>query len=109
MSTIKQNVVLDYIAKYPELPNRTLAHLMFSKEEGLFKDPEAARNVIRYYKGAYGEKSATRALNAGHIAEIKHSTVKEGLKKLGIVSRAEAPEHVILGEGRYLILSIYLL
>lgn len=105
MSTIKQNVVLDYIAKYPELPNRTLAHLIFSKEEGLFTTVEEARGCIRYYKGAKGEKQAKVVINVGHIAEVKHSTVKEGLHKLGIISRAEAPEHVFLGKGRYLILS----
>lgn len=105
MRSLKQDVVKDYILKYPELPNKTLARLIFSKEEGLFTTAEEARGVIRYYKGAVGERQAKSAISAGHITEVKHSTIKEGLAKLGIISKAEAPEHVILGKGKYLILS----
>jgi predicted phosphodiesterase len=105
MRSLKQDVVKDYILKYPELPNKTLAHLIFSKEEGLFASAEDARSVIRYYKGAAGEKQAKHVISAGHITEVNHSSIKEGLAKLGIISKAEAPEHVILGKGKYLILS----
>lgn len=105
MRTIKHDVVTDYIAKFPELPNNTLAHLIFSREEGLFTSPESARSAIRYYKGALGEKNLAQVISKGYVTEANHSSIKEGLQKLGIVSRAEAPEHVILGKGKYLILS----
>ena len=105
MNSLKQDVVKTYIEKFPELPNKMLAELMFSRERGLFQDKEAARSSIRYYKGASGDKGRKKAMNAGHFEQPQISTVQEGLKKFGIISRAEAPEHLQLGSGKYLILS----
>lgn len=105
MNSLKQDVVKRYIAKYSDLPNKMLAELIFTKEEGLFATREAARALIRYYKGAIGESRRKSAMNSGHFEQPTISSIQEGLKKLGIVSRSEAPEHLQLGEGRYLILS----
>jgi predicted phosphodiesterase len=103
--TLKQDIVKDYLSKYPGLPNKTLATLIFQQHEGLFNTVEDARSAVRYYQGANGQKSLKHVISSGHITEANHSTVKEGLQKLGIISRAEAPEHLVLGAGRYLILS----
>jgi len=105
MNSLKQDVVKSYIAKYSDLPNKMLAELIFTKEEGLFATKEAARATIRYYKGANGERARKAAKNSGHFEQPTISSIQEGLKKLGIVSRSEAPEHLQLGEGKYLILS----
>lgn len=105
MNSLKQDVVKRYIAKYSDLPNKMLAELIFTKEEGLFATREAARALIRYYKGAIGESRRKSAMNSGHFEQPTISSIQEGLKKLGVVSRSEAPEHLQLGEGRYLILS----
>ena len=105
MNIIKQDIVLSYIAQFPDLPNKTLASLIFTREEGLFPDVESARSRIRYYKGVSGTQSVESGINAGRITEVKPSTVKEGLEKLNIVSRAEDMEPVNLGKGKYLILS----
>jgi predicted phosphodiesterase len=105
MNSLKQDVVKSYIEKFPELPNKMLAELMFSRERGLFQDKESARSSIRYYKGANGDKNRKKATNAGHFEQPQISTIQEGLKKFGIISRAEAPEHLQLGSGKYLILS----
>jgi predicted phosphodiesterase len=105
MKSLKQDVVREYIDKYPELPNKMLAELIFTREEGLFSSAENARSNIRYYKGAHGEALRKHAQSAGHFTEPTISTIQEGLRKLGVISRSEAPEHVQLGEGRYLILS----
>ena len=105
MRTVKQEIVKSYISRFPELPNKMLAQLIFKKEEGLFSTAEDARRCIRYYKGASGETSRKNAINAGHFEKPTLSTIKEGLRKLGIVSKSEAPEHLHLGEGKYLILS----
>jgi predicted phosphodiesterase len=105
MKTLKQDVVKNYIERFPELPNKMLAQLIFKREEGLFESVESARDVVRYYKGAKGERNRKSAISANHFVEPTLSTIKEGLQKLGIVSRSEAPEHLSLGEGKYLILS----
>lgn len=105
MNSLKQDVVKSYITKYSDLPNKMLAELIFTKEEGLFATKEAARATIRYYKGANGERARKAAKNSGHFEQPTISSIQEGLKKLGIVSRSEAPEHLQLGEGKYLILS----
>jgi predicted phosphodiesterase len=105
MNSLKNDIVKNYINQFPEIPNKLLAELIFTKEEGLFSTKEAARSAIRYLKGAAGEFNRVSAKNAGHFEEPTISTIKEGLHKLGIISRAEAPEHLELGEGKYLILS----
>lgn len=105
MKTLKQDVVLSYINRFPELPNKMLAQLIFKKEEGLFSTVEHARSCVRYYKGAMGDYGRKKAMNSGHFEEPTISTIQEGLRKLGVISRSEAPEHLQLGEGKYLILS----
>ena len=61
--TLKQDIVKSYIVQFPELPNRTLASMIFTREEGLFADVEKARGLIRYYKGASGETNVKSAMN----------------------------------------------
>ena len=100
---MKRDIVQDYIQRFPELPNKTLAAMIFTKEEGLFTDVEAARKMIRYYKGADGVKSKKVAETQNR--KVEHSSVKEGLRKLGLISKAENMESVELGAGSYLILS----
>lgn len=105
MNQVKVSIVKDYIAKFPNLPNKVLAELIFTREEGLFTSSESARSRIRYYKGASGEEHRKAAQNKGHFDKPTMSTIAEGLKKLNIISKAEEMEHVHLGPGRYLILS----
>jgi predicted phosphodiesterase len=100
---MKRDIVQDYIQRFPELPNKTLASMIFTKEEGLFVSIDAARKMIRYYKGANGVESKQIATNQNR--KVEHSSVKEGLRKLGLISKAENMESVELGAGSYLILS----
>lgn len=105
MRTVKQEIVKSYISRFPELPNKMLAQLIFKKEEGLFQSSEEARSSIRYYKGASGSKKRKTAVSAGHFEKPTISSIKEGLNKLGVISKSEAPVHLQLGSGNYLILS----
>jgi predicted phosphodiesterase len=105
MNSKKTDIVSDYIRKFPELPNKMLAELIFTREEGLFNNRETTRSCVRYLKGASGDDNRKSATNAGHFVEPTLSTIKEGLHKLGVISKSEAPEHLQLGKGRYLILS----
>jgi predicted phosphodiesterase len=52
-----KELVLDYISKYPYLPKRALAKIMFAENPGIFKDIGHARDSLRYYMGARGQDS----------------------------------------------------
>lgn len=53
--TIGGQIVLDYLVKYPKLPSRTLSLLIYSHHKIVFKNAEAIRAIIRYYRGSSGE------------------------------------------------------
>lgn len=105
MKSLKQDIVKQYIDQFPNLPNRTLASLMFTREEGLFSNIENARDRVRYYKGAHGSKDLKSAMKEKHTDKPNHSSILEGLAKLKILSQAEEMSPVVLGQGKYLILS----
>lgn len=48
-------VVQDYLRLYPSMSSRRLAELICKEVPAHFKDPEATRRVIRYYRGAAGD------------------------------------------------------
>ena len=52
-----KELVLDYISKYPYLPKRALAKIMFAENPGIFNDIEHARVTLRHYMGARGQNS----------------------------------------------------
>lgn len=57
--TIAGKVVCEYLDDNPDLPNLTLAKLIYSREGDLYKSIEHVRGMIRYYrhqKGASGRK-----------------------------------------------------
>lgn len=48
-------IVIEYLNKYKDVPNRTLAKILYSKYPDLFLSVENARNRIRYFRGAKGK------------------------------------------------------
>lgn len=56
MSSLK-SITQEYITKYPDLLNLTLAKLMHHERPDLFKSADNARSLIRMIKGAQGNKS----------------------------------------------------
>ena len=91
-----KELIQSYIEKYPDYPNKTLAKKIL-QENPTLSNVENIRNNIRYYKGVGSN---------GHLYhEVKKSTIAEGLHKLKIISQNEEQENIILGQGRYLILS----
>jgi len=97
-----KDVVLKYLESYPKLSKRALAALIHEREQGLFTSPEAARRMVRYYTGASGNRDRPPVKNSPHF---NISTITEGLKKAGVVSRNEDIPPVVLQKGKYLILS----
>ena len=49
-------IVKEYIKKWPKLPNRTLANLVYKENPAVFNSFEHARDTIRYYTGSHGDK-----------------------------------------------------
>lgn len=91
-----KELIQSYLEKYPDYPNKTLAKKIL-QENPTLSSIENIRNNIRYYKGVCGKG------NLYHT--VQKSTIAEGLHKLKIISQNEEQENIILGQGRYLILS----
>lgn len=99
--TMKE-IIFQYLQKYPDLPNTTLAKLILEENPHL-KSVENIRSNIRYYKGVSGE-DALKSLNDKSFVRDK-STIQEGLEKLKLYSRNKEMQNVHLAKGRYLVLS----
>jgi predicted phosphodiesterase len=61
--TNKGKICKDYLKRYPKMPVRTLASLIYSENEGQFNDYKHAYDVLRYYGGSKGKVSRERVVN----------------------------------------------
>ena len=57
---IRQKVLFETFDKYPNLPNRTTAKLIYSKYPELFNDIEHCRSIVRNYRGSNGNQNRIR-------------------------------------------------
>lgn len=96
------HIVRNYINKFPNYPNRTLAKLIL-QENPSYGSIDSIRNQIKYYKGLNGVKALSELKDHSMVTE--KSTIQEGLNKLKILSQAKEIENIHLKEGKYLILS----
>lgn len=53
----KGDIAKEYLKKYPNRPIMTIARMIYSKHNLLFKDLESCRTVLRYHAGLSGESS----------------------------------------------------
>lgn len=102
MSGISGETVKQYLTKFPKAATRTLANIIYAENPELFKDSEAARTLVRHYRGQHGTKSREKIKDKRFFKESggSFSKLPEGLTTLdhwGIVK--------IVGENRILILS----
>ena len=56
-SSIKHNIVREYIKKFPNTANKTLANLIYKDSPELFSSAESCRSVIRIIRGVNGQRS----------------------------------------------------
>ena len=70
MKELKQTtkIVLAYLERFPEMPNRTLARKIVEELPGVFKSDEHARSTIRIYKGSNGDKKRKSCTIKKHYA-----------------------------------------
>ena len=71
-TTIKGEVVKQYLEKYNDLPTLSLAKLICKENSELFNDVEQCRGMVRYYRGAKGEQSYERLSDRRFLRDIKH-------------------------------------
>lgn len=55
-------LALEYIDKYPNHPTLTIAKTLHKDHPNIFKNPEHARNTVRYYRGNHGSKNRKAAV-----------------------------------------------
>jgi hypothetical protein len=58
--SIKGQLVIDYIKKFPNTPNLTLAKKIYKENSKLFIDVENVRSIIRTYTGNTGKNNAKK-------------------------------------------------
>lgn len=82
---ITGNVVLEYLAEYPELPSLTLARWIYNKNPELFKSIDHVRGRIRYYRGRSGKfnRQKIKEENMMPYEPMPLDTIPEGLKYFG--------------------------
>lgn len=97
-----EDIVKKYVREFQDYPSRTLARKIV-QENANIGSIDNVRCRILYQRGLQGEKRLNRLKDKSMIKE--KSTIAEGLQKLKIISKAEEMQNVVLGEGRYLILS----
>ena len=59
-TTIKGQIVIDYLKQWPDLPNMTLARKIYNENKEAFKSADSVRSFIRYQKGSNGTDNRKR-------------------------------------------------
>jgi len=54
------NLIKSYLTKFPKLPSLTLAKKIYAENNKTFKDVDAVRSCLRYYRGKKGEKQKSQ-------------------------------------------------
>jgi predicted phosphodiesterase len=58
--TLKAQIVLEYLEKYPKTHKRTLAEMIYRDNVEVFNKIESVRSMIRYYTGASGVRDRNK-------------------------------------------------
>lgn len=69
MTTIRGEVVLEWLEKWNDMPTLRLARMIYNADDNhkLFTNIETVRSLIRYYRGAHGERNKKKLLNTKFI------------------------------------------
>lgn len=65
----------EYLIRYPKLPTMTLARLLYSENDGMYKDAMHARDILRNYRGEKNKKRdfGSRGGKQGQYALVSDS------------------------------------
>jgi hypothetical protein len=65
--SIVGEIVLQYLARFPEAGSRTLARKIYAEQGIAFTDEENVRTVIRYYKGQAGDSKRKSVVDKSFV------------------------------------------
>jgi len=63
-------IAKEYLIKYPSLPSKAIARLVYAKNKLAFNSEEHARGVIRYYRKACGDKNRNKITDETYMPKI---------------------------------------
>jgi len=87
--TIRGKIVMELLDKFPNASSNCLAQIAFEKNPAVYKDAEAARSTVRYYRGANGKKDRVKGNHT------KYRTL-EAFEKLNKFDLPASEEHEYL-------------
>lgn len=96
----RKEIVDEVLRKHKKADNRTLARLLHEQYPHEFPDPESARNTIRYYRGAFGDKNRKAVKTKEHVQPLRKNkgiSLPKGIKE-------SPPKKRFNDVGRWLIL-----
>jgi len=73
--TVVGKTALEYLDKYPNTASLTIARIMRKEQPEIFATVEAARTVIRHYRGAMGKESRESVKVKTHLADTPRVSV----------------------------------
>ena len=91
------NLIKSYLTKFPKLPSMTLAKKIYKENNKQFKDMEAVRSCLRYYRGKKGEKTKSQLASREFLDQDIEFKMPE--------SYADSFEPYIISQSKTLIIS----
>jgi DNA polymerase elongation subunit (family B) len=79
---MKTKIVKDYLALYPNIKALTLAKKILEENKGIFKDIEAIRTQIRYYRGSRGDESRKELKDRTFQQPLTYDTTNSKMEKI---------------------------
>jgi predicted phosphodiesterase len=64
---MKQDLIQEYLKKFPKLGNLPLARVIYQESPALFKSVEEVRSLVRYQRGAKGVKARKELKDKQHV------------------------------------------
>lgn len=89
---IKSKIVKEYVLKYPELPNKTLARVIYKNEPLTFNNLEEVRKSVIYYRQKMNIKTPIRTFKDGIKNDFQEVKIN-GNHRVLILSDIHIPFH----------------
>jgi len=70
----RSDLVKEFLDKYPDLPDKTVADIFYKSYPLLFSNPESARGNIRYYRGHCGEEDRKKTSGRKYVKPLTFNT-----------------------------------
>lgn len=71
---IKSKIVKSYLNQYPDLPDLTIAKLIYKENKLKFNSIESTRSLVRYERGHSGEKNRRQIIDKSNLTPLTHNT-----------------------------------